>query len=441
MIKRFYTRLSLVLMLAAAAPMLSPAFPVRAAARVSSAETSPVSADLSAGKFTVENGRTYCKNADGSNRTGWVSESGSWYYFDQKDGHMLTGWVKDGGKWYYLNTKDGKMVTGWLVLNPSGTKYYLKKDGSMIQGPAWATIGSGRYFFTSDGDVANAWELKEGKWYYYTTEGTAVKNRWILYKNHYYYMSADGTAAVGTVKIDGREYKFGSSCELLGAVPSSVAAAAKAPLTTEKLKSCTANVKTEKDNAATAKNADKDAQKETAAAKEEAFKATEAAVTKVVGKLNETTESRKQFVIQIANYVRKYAPQYGIKVYSPIIAQAIHESGWGESSLSAKYHNYFGLKCGTLWTGKSVNLSTKEEYSAGTLTTIRSNFRVYDSMEEGVKGYFEFIQLKRYANPKGVTNPRQYLQNIKNDGYCTGSQYVDHTMAIINLYNLTQFDK
>ena len=321
-----------------------------------------------------------------------MSESGSWYYFDQKDGHMLTGWVKDGGKWYYLNTKDGKMVTGWLVLNPSGTKYYLKKDGSMIQGPAWATIGSGRYFFTSDGDVANAWELKEGKWYYYNTEGTAVKSRWILYKNCYYYMASDGTAAVGTVKIDGKEYKFGSSCNLLGAVPSSVAAAAKAPLTTEKLKSGTANVKTEKDSAATAN-------------------------------------------------VRKYAPQYGIKVYSPIIAQAIHESGWGESSLSAKYHNYFGLKCGTLWTGKSVNLSTKEEYSAGTLTTIRSNFRAYDSMEEGVKGYFEFIQLKRYANLKGVTNPRQYLQNIKNDGYCTGSQYVDHTMAIINLYNLTQFDK
>ena len=42
MIKKFYTRLSLILMLAAAAPMLSPAFPVRAAARVSSAETSPV---------------------------------------------------------------------------------------------------------------------------------------------------------------------------------------------------------------------------------------------------------------------------------------------------------------------------------------------------------------------------------------------------------------
>lgn len=306
----------------------------------------------------------------------------------------------------------------------------------MVQGPAWASIGSGKYFINENGEVSNGWESKNGKWYYYTTDGTTVKSRWVLYKNHYYYLASDGVCAVGTVKIDGKEYRFGKNCELLGTIPSSVAAAAKAPLTAEKLKSGAAYVDMDPGSSASSGKTNT----ASGEVKEDASKAAAAAITKVVGKLNETTESRKQFVIQIAGYVRKYAPQYGIKVYSPIIAQAIHESGWGESSLSAKYHNYFGLKCGTLWKGKSVNLSTKEEYSAGTLTTIRSNFRVYDSMEEGVKGYFEFIQLKRYANLKGVTSPRQYLQNIKNDGYCTGSQYVDHTMAIINLYNLTQFD-
>lgn len=149
---------------------------------------------------------------------------------------------------------------------------------------------------------------------------------------------------------------------------------------------------------------------------------------------------KTEFIERIAGYVEKYAYVYGIMVHSPIIAQAILESGWGESKLASLYHNYFGLKCGTRWTGKSVNMKTSEEYTPGVHTQIRDNFRVYDSMEEGVKGYFEFIQLKRYANLKGVTSPRQYLQNIKNDGYCTGSQYVDHTMAIINLYNLTQFD-
>ena len=103
--------------------------------------------------------------------------------------------------------------------------------------------------------------------------------------------------------------------------------------------------------------------------------------------------TNQEFIKQIAGYVQKYAPQYGIKCCSAIIAQAINESGWGKSKLAAQYHNYFGLKCGTKWTGPSVNLTTQEEYQAGTLTTIKDNFRVYSSMEEGVKGYFELSSL------------------------------------------------
>ena len=100
------------------------------------------------------------------------------------------------------------------------------------------------------------------------------------------------------------------------------------------------------------------------------------------------TEKQQRFIEDIAKHVQKYAKAYGILVHSPIIAQAILESGWGESKLASKYHNYFGMKCGTTWKGKSVNMETKEEYTPGTLTTIKDNFRVYDSMEEGVKGYF-----------------------------------------------------
>ncbi|WP_418911739.1 glycoside hydrolase family 73 protein [Adlercreutzia sp.] len=101
------------------------------------------------------------------------------------------------------------------------------------------------------------------------------------------------------------------------------------------------------------------------------------------------------FIEQIAPLVLKYAPQYDIKAPSAVIAQAILESGWGESTLASKCHNYFGLKCGTKWTGASVNLQTQEEYAPGTLTAITDNFRVFDSMDAGVKGYFEFIQLQR----------------------------------------------
>lgn len=152
-------------------------------------------------------------------------------------------------------------------------------------------------------------------------------------------------------------------------------------------------------------------------------------------------KSRQDFVEEIAGYVKKYAASYGVMVHSPIIAQAILESKWGESRLAAAYHNYFGLKCGSKWTGKSVNMKTQEEYQPGKLTTIRDNFRVFDSMEEGVRGYFEFIQLARYQNLKGITDPKKYLETIKGDGYATSSGYVQNNMNLIEKYSLTKYDE
>lgn len=53
--------------------------------------------------------------------------------------------------------------------------------------------------------------------------------------------------------------------------------------------------------------------------------------------------NKKEFITAVAGYVDKYASAYGILVHSSVIAQAILESGWGKSTLAAKYHNYFGL--------------------------------------------------------------------------------------------------
>ena len=150
--------------------------------------------------------------------------------------------------------------------------------------------------------------------------------------------------------------------------------------------------------------------------------------------------NNNEFIEQIAKCVKKYAYFYGIEVHSPIIAQAILESGWGKSVLASKYHNYFGLKCGSSWKGKSVNMATKEEYKVGTLTNIRDNFRVYDSMAAGIKGYFDFINTSRYANLKGVKSPEEYVRRIKADGYATSSKYVDNIMRVIRDNKLTRFD-
>lgn len=361
---------------------------------------------------------------DGSTAEKWIKDKKGWWY-QYADGTWAIGWHwlkwSKGYNWFYFNS-EGYMVTGWQYLRWSGGKswfFFDKTSGAMLTG--WHKLPWGDkkedefYFDLKNGNVLYGWQyLKKGDksgWFYFDAKNANMHTGWVFVDKFWYFLADDGFMQTGwlnrnglfyleplsnhnqghayrnqTAVIDGKTWRFDDSC-------------------------CATEVKT-----------------------------TGGDITKVSGKLNDISATRRQFVIDIGNYVRRYAPQYGICVYSPIIAQAIHESGWGESKLASKYHNYFGMKCGTAWKGKSVNMSTQEEYSAGSLTTISANFRAYDSMEEGVKGYFDFIQLPRYSNLKGVTSPRQYLTNIKNDGYATGSNYVDHIMNTLNLYNLTQFD-
>ena len=153
-----------------------------------------------------------------------------------------------------------------------------------------------------------------------------------------------------------------------------------------------------------------------------------------------SSAAQKLFINEIAEIIQKEAKARGYKLCSPIIAQACLESNYGVSQLASRWHNYFGMKCGSSWKGKSINLVTKEEYTQGTLTTIRDNFRVYDSMEQGVKGYFDFINTRRYANLKTATTPIQYLERIKADGYATSSTYVKNNLGRIQAMNLTRFD-
>jgi flagellum-specific peptidoglycan hydrolase FlgJ len=98
------------------------------------------------------------------------------------------------------------------------------------------------------------------------------------------------------------------------------------------------------------------------------------------------------------------------------------------------------MKCGSSWEGKSVNLATKEEYKPGTLTDIRANFRAYDSIEEGIKGYFDFISTKRYENLKYAISPRNYIELIKVDGYATSNTYINNVYAMVEKYGLTFYD-
>ena len=149
--------------------------------------------------------------------------------------------------------------------------------------------------------------------------------------------------------------------------------------------------------------------------------------------------TRDEFITEIAPLIMEECKKRGYKTPSAIVAQACIESANGNSILAAKYHNYFGMKCGSYWKGKSVNMATKEEYASNTVS-IRDNFRVYDDMAAGVEGYFNFISTPRYENLKSANTSKEYLEMIKADGYATSSNYVSTVLSVANSGNIPLFD-
>lgn len=150
------------------------------------------------------------------------------------------------------------------------------------------------------------------------------------------------------------------------------------------------------------------------------------------------------FIEQIAPIIQKYAPTYGIHVCSPIIAQAILESASGTSELAKNAHNYFGLKyrAGRCPTSCGIyNKIGSEQNQNGSYTSSSMQWMKFPSMEAGVQGYFDFINIANYSNLKGVSDPKTYLENIKKDGYATSLKYVENVLSVINRYDLSKYDQ
>lgn len=150
--------------------------------------------------------------------------------------------------------------------------------------------------------------------------------------------------------------------------------------------------------------------------------------------------TQAEFITTIAPLIVAEGQKRGYKVFSTVIAQAIIESNFGKSQLSEKYHNYFGLKCGSGWKGTYATFNTKEEYKVGVLTTIKDKFRAYPDMAAGVAGYYDFISTKRYTNLKTATTYRMYAEFLKADGYATSSTYVNTLCSTVERFGLNAYD-
>ena len=333
---------------------------------------------------------------------GWVRHNepidGKYYLF-YKDGLRLTGIGTDGnGEHLFIN---GILAQG---MQNYKDEYRLYEDGNLVTG-----FRDGKYYVS--GYAANGWvrhnEPIDGHYYYFYKDGVRLTGKGID-SNGDERLYLNGILAQGLQTYGGEQRLYKDGEYATGWINGVYA-----------LNGYYANGWVQMENG-----------------EEEYFEYGKSASPKTLRE-NYTNE---EFIQVMAYYIRKYSAQYGIKVNSGILAQAILESNWGRSTLSAKYHNYFGLKAGPYWTGKSVNMATQEEYVPGTYTNIRDNFRAYNSIEEGVRGYFEFTKFPNYAKIKTATTPEEYLTYIKQAGYATSSTYVQNTMRVVKTYNLTKYD-
>ena len=152
--------------------------------------------------------------------------------------------------------------------------------------------------------------------------------------------------------------------------------------------------------------------------------------------------TKSEFIPTIAPLVVAENKRRGNPLFSSVvIAQAICESGWGQSKIMMKANAIFGIKATSNWKGKVYNANTQECYDGVNYTNINACFRAYDNLQESISDYFDLItKLERYRKATVAETPLECITAIKNGGYATSPTYINTIMSIINSNNLTQYD-
>ena len=137
-----------------------------------------------------------------------------------------------------------------------------------------------------------------------------------------------------------------------------------------------------------------------------------------------------------------------------LFAQAILESGYGQTDLAQKANNLHGMKCslsgnvwaGTTWNGDRYTKMSPECDAAGNTWMQESDFRCYESIEASIADHSAYLlnapngNRQRYAGLSGEKDYRKAAQIIKDGGYATDPKYVEKLVNIIERWNLTRFN-
>lgn len=156
------------------------------------------------------------------------------------------------------------------------------------------------------------------------------------------------------------------------------------------------------------------------------------------------TSSAQAFINSIAEDARILAAQNDLYA-SVMIAQAVLESGFGNSTLSQPpNNNLYGIKAKK--GDKAVAKKTAENDKSGNVYYIVDDFRVYDTPADSMKDYVKIFSQSAWFKEyyagvfKSATKSYKDATHALTGTYATDVIYEEKLNKIIEEYNLTQYD-
>jgi len=144
-------------------------------------------------------------------------------------------------------------------------------------------------------------------------------------------------------------------------------------------------------------------------------------------------DSRKRYIQQWKNEAMKQMKVHGIPA-SITLAQGILESRSGQSELTVKSNNHFGIKCHSTWKGKKVYADDDKKNEC---------FRKYKNAGQSFEDHSQFLLKKRYAGLFELkkSDYKGWAKGLKKAGYATDPAYARLLIKLIEDNELYKYDK
>lgn len=146
-----------------------------------------------------------------------------------------------------------------------------------------------------------------------------------------------------------------------------------------------------------------------------------------------TKITREEYIDTYKNIAISEMIEHGVPA-SIKLAQAILESGDGNSALARQANNHFGIKCHLGWEGEKFiqDDDAKDEC-----------FRVYDRAEQSFRDHTQFLKTRRwYASlfELDKTDYKSWAHGLKKAGYATNPKYPELLIGLIERHQLYEYD-